>query len=153
MSIIVEVRKSQQFSTEKPFAVVRFRKGDNNTSKFAKASLNDGSSYSLTYNLNLAYPEIVDEDGNFNANEAFKTFKKEMPIGGQEPVNCYDIPVREISDHNAVIVVETKRRMEVMRPACYGTKEDAMLIARASLERQLKNKTFKVADDEDDEDE
>ena len=38
-----------------------------------------------------------------------------------------------------------------MRPACYGTREDAVLIARESLERHLKAKVFKVAIDDEDE--
>lgn len=148
MSIVTEVRKAQNFSADKPFAVVRFRKGDNKQSKFAVGSLNDGSSYSLTYNLSLIYADVKDDDDNFDANEAWKLFKKEMQVGADEPVNCYDVPISEISNYKAIIVVATKRRMETMRPACYGTREDAIRIARASLERQLRDKTFKVADDE-----
>lgn len=147
MAIVTDVRKSQTFSNEKPFAVVRFRKGGNGSSKFAVGSLNDGNSYSLTYNLSLIYPDVKNDDNEFDAKEAYKLFMSEMQIGTEEPVNCYDIPISEISEYNAVIVVSTKRRMETMRPACYGTKEDAVRIARASLERQLREKTFKPADD------
>lgn len=146
-AIVTEVRKSQTFSNEKPFAVVRFRKGTKGGSKFAVGSLNDGNSYSLTYNLSLIYPEVKNEDNEFDAKEAYKLFKSEMQIGMEEEVNCYDVPISEISEHKAVIVVATKRRMETMRPACYGTKDDAIRIARASLERQLREKTFKPADD------
>lgn len=156
MSIVTEVRKSQSFSNEKPFAVVRFRKGDNKTSKFAVGSLNDGNSYSLTYNLSLIYPEIKNDDGEFDAKEAWKTFKSEMQVGLDEPVNCYDVPISEISEYTAVVVVATKHTMQVMRPACYGTREDALRIAKASLERQLRDKTFKpaegVAESDDDDD-
>lgn len=157
MSIVTEVRKSQTFSNEKPFAVVRFRKGEKGGSKFAVGSLNDGNSYSLTYNLSLIYPDVKNEDNEFDAKEAYKLFKSEMQIGMDEPVNCYDVPISEISEYKAIIVVATKRRMETMRPACYGTREDAIRIARASLERQLREKTFKPAKDEqtndDDDDE
>lgn len=148
MAIVTEVRKSQAFSNEKPFAVVRFRKGDEKSSKFAVGSLNDGSSYSLTYNLQLIYPDVVDEDGKFKANKAYKEFEAEMKVGASEPVNCFDIPISEISEYKAVVVVATKRRMEVMRPACYGGRDDAIRIAKASLERQLREKQFKVAPDE-----
>ena len=153
--IVSEVRKSQNFSNEKPFAVVRFRKSVEKESKFAVGSLNDGNSYSLTYNLSLIYPDVVDEDDVFNANEAFKTFKKEMKIGAEEPVNGFDISISEISPYKEVYVVETKRTMQTMRPACYGDRNDAIRIAKASLERQLREKTFKIVkeDDEDDEDE
>jgi hypothetical protein len=150
---VTEVRKSQSFSNEKPFAVVRFKKSVKG-SKFAAGSLNDGNSYSLTYNLSLIYPEIKDDDGQFDEKEAWKTFKNEMQIGMEEPVNGYDVPISEISDLKAVIIKSTKRRMEVMRPACYGTRDDAIRIAKASLERQLKDKSFVPADDaEEDEEE
>jgi hypothetical protein len=77
-----------------------------------------------------------------------------MQIGMEEPVNGYDVPISEISELKAVIIKATKRRMEVMRPACYGSREDAIRIAKASLERQLKDKTFVPADDaEEDEEE
>lgn len=150
---VTEVRKSQSFSDEKPFAVVRFRKGVKG-SKFAAGSLNDGNSYSLTYNLSLIYPDVKNDDGVFDAKEAYKLFKSEMQIGMEEPVNGYDVSISEISDLKAVIIKATKRRMEVMRPACYGSREDAIRIAKASLERQLKDKTFVPADDaEEDEEE
>lgn len=150
---VTEVRKSQNFSDEKPFAVVRFRKSVKG-SKFATGSLNDGSSYSLTYNLALIYPDVKNDDGEFDSKEAYKLFKSEMKIGMDEPVNGFDIPISEISDLKAVVIKATKRRMETMRPACYGTREDAVRIAKASLQRQLKDKTFVPADDEEgDEDE
>ena len=153
--IVSEVRKSQNFSNEKPFAVVRFRKSVEKQSKFAVGSLNDGNSYSLTYNLSLIYPDVVDDNDVFDANEAFRAFKKEMRVGAEEPVNGYDISISEISPYKSVYVVETKREMQTMRPACYGDRTDAMRIAKASLERQLREKTFKIVkeDDEDDEDE
>ena len=149
MSIVTEVRKSQSFSNEKPFAVVRFRKGSEGSSKFAVGSLNDGLSYSLTYNLSLIYPDVKNDEGEFDEKAAFKQFKQEMQVGMDEPVNCFDIPISEISEYKAVKVVATNRIMQVMRPACYGSREDAIRIAKASLERQLKDKTFKVVEDKD----
>lgn len=151
MLIVSDVRKSESFSDEKPFAVVRFRKGAKE-SKFALGALSNSASYSLTYNLKLIYPAT---DGDFSAKEAWKTFKSEMKVGSEEPVNGYDIPISEISEFSEVKVVTTGRIMSVMRPAVYGTREDAIAICKASLERQLRNKTFKVvsdadADDDDD---
>lgn len=152
MLIVSDVRKSESFSDEKPFAVVRFRKGAKE-SKFALGALSNSASYSLTYNLELIYPAADGED--FSAREAWKMFKSEMKIGAEEPVNGYDIPISEISEFSEVKVVATGRIMSVMRPAVYGTREDAIAICKASLERQLRNKTFKVvsdadADDDDD---
>lgn len=160
MAIVTQIKQAESFGKDKPFAVVRFRKGGNGTSKFAVGSLNDGNSYSLTYNLQLIYPDIVDDEGNFKAKAAYKEFEKEMPVGSEEPVNCFDIPISEISEHEGVIVVATKRVMQVMRPACYGDKDDALRIAKASLKRQIDAKTFKwwdgenvEKDEEDDEEE
>lgn len=157
MSIIVEVRKSKVFDNEKPFVTVRFRKSQQG-SKFAVGNLNEGASYSTTYNLAPIYPEYVNEEGEFDAKEAWKAFKSEMKVGGEEPINCYDIPISELCDAPAVYVVETKRTMQTMRPACYGTREDAIRIAKASLERQLRDKKFRLVDgttpdDKDDDEE
>lgn len=153
MLIVSEVRKSTSFSSEKPFAVVRFRKGAKG-SKFAVGSLNDGNSYSLTYNLSLIYPECTNEGGDFDVKEAFKRFKSEMSIGMEEAVNGYDVDVSEISDYKSVFVKATKREMFTLHPACYGSKEDAIRIAKASLDRQLRQKTVvpSLNDSEDDED-
>ena len=156
MLIVSEVRKSTSFSSEKPFAVVRFRKGAKG-SKFAVGSLNDGNSYSLTYNLSLIYPECKNEEGGFDVKEAYKRFKNEMTIGMEENVNGYDVNVSDISDYKSVFVKATKREMFTLHPACYGSKEDAIRIAKASLDRQLRQKTVvptlseSDGDDEDDE--
>ena len=141
MLIVNDVRESANFSNEKPFAVVRFRKGASG-SKFAIGSLNDGAVYSLTYNLNLIYPDAVNDEGDFSAKKAFSLFKKEMQIGAEEPANGYDVEISEISDFYAVKIVATKRIMRVIRPACYGGKDDAIRIAKASLSRQIREKVF-----------
>ena len=85
-----------------------------------------------------------------------------MKVGSEENVNCFDIRISEISDYKAVKIKADGRIMQIMRPACYGEKEAPLRIARASLERQLRDKTFvpvdidgvaeidAVADDDDD---
>ena len=148
MLIVSDVRESTNFSNEKPFAVVRFRKSVEG-SKFAKASLNSGGVYSSTYNLQIAYPDCKNEEGKFSAKRAFNLFKEEMEIGAEEPIDGYDIDVSEISDFVAVKIVATKRIMRTIRPAVYGDKEDAKRIAKASLQRQLKEKTFVGMTEED----
>lgn len=161
MLIVSEVRKSTMFSNEKPFAVVRFRKGAKG-SKFAVGSLNDGQSYSLTYNLSLIYPEIKDDDGNFDVKEAYKVFKKEMVVGAEEPVNGFDVPIAELNDKGITRVKikgSDREPMSIMHPACYGSEDDARRIAQASFNRQIREKTFipvtdgNTAKDDDDEEE
>ena len=154
MLTVSEVRKSTMFSAEKPFAVVRFRKSAGG-SKFAKGSLNDGTSYSLTYNLSMIYPEIKNEDGDFDATEAYKTFKKEMQVGAEEPVNGFDVLISELNDKGIKrvrIKGSDREPMQVMHPACYGDKEDAFRIAKASFDRQIREKTFIPVTDDDDDD-
>lgn len=143
--LVQEVRKSESFSNEKPFAVVRFVKGTKGGSKFRAGSLADSVSYSLTYNLSQIYTakdnENLWEGGEFNAKAAFKLFREEMPAGYDESeVQGYDILVSEISDFEAVIITKTKVEMQVLHPACYGTREDALRIAKRSLQRQLAQK-------------
>jgi len=161
MLIVSEVRKSTMFSAEKPFAVVRFRKGAKG-SKFAVGSLNDGQSYSLTYNLSLIYPDLKDDDGNFDVKEAYKVFKKEMAVGAEEPVNGFDVPISELNDKGITrvrIKGSDREPMSVMHPACYGDESDARRIAQASFNRQIREKTFipvvetEGAKDDDDEEE
>ena len=141
MLIISEVRKSTNFSNEKPFAVVRFKKNVEG-SKFANASLNGGGVYSSTYNLQIAYPDVVGEDDKFDAKKAYRLFTDEMRIGAKEPIDGYDIDVSEVSNFVAVKIVSDGRIMKTIRPAVYGDREDAKRIAKASLQRQIKAKTF-----------
>ena len=154
MLIVSEVRKSTMFSAAKPFAVVRFRKAANG-SKFAKGSLNDGTSYSLTYNLSLIYPDVKNDDNEFDVNEAYKTFKKEMQIGAEEPVNGYDVLISDLNDKGITrvrIKGSDREPMQVMHPACYGDEKDAFRIAKASFDRQIREKTFIPVKDDNDND-
>ena len=148
MLIVSDVRESTNFSNEKPFAVVRFRKTAGG-SKFAIGNLNSSSVYSSTYNLQMIYPDCKNDEGKFSAKRALNLFKEEMQIGMEEPIDGYDIDVSEISDFSAVKIVATKRIMRTIRPAVYGTKEDALRVAKASLQRQIKEKTFVGLTEED----
>ena len=148
MLIVSDVRKSANFSNEKPFAVVRFRKCAEG-SKFAIGNLNSSSVYSSTYNLQLIYPDALNDDDKFSAKKAYEMFSEEMRVGMEEPINGFDIDVCEISDFVAVKIKENGRIMRTIRPAVYGDKEDAKRIAKASLQRQLKEKTFVGMTEED----
>lgn len=148
MLIVSDVRESASFSDEKPFVLVRFRKPAGG-SKFAIGNLNSSSVYSSTYNLQMIYPDCKNDEGKFSAKRAFNLFKEEMEIGAEEPIDGYDIDISEISDFVAVKIVATKRIMHTIRPAIYGDREDAKRIAKASLQRQLKEKAFIGMTEED----
>lgn len=147
-AIVSNIRKSENFSSEKPFVVIVFHKESESVSKIAKAALTEGGAYSLTYNLQLLFPECMTDENTFDENAAYKRFKEVIKVGDVEPVNCFDIPISEISDgaFEAVKVVTSGRVMQTMRPAVYGDRVDALRIAKNSLDRQIKKKTLKVFD-------
>lgn len=156
-AIITGIKKCEGYSNDKPFAVLTFKKAQSAGSKLAVGCLTNGSSYSATYNLAVAYADCTDEDKKFSAKLAWKTLNEDYSLGStEEGIECYDIAISEISDFERVKIVSSGREMSVMHPAVYGTREDAKAIAKRSLERQLKQKTLKPitdADDDDDDDE
>ena len=115
--------------------------------------LTNGNLYSATFNLSIAYSDCVDDDDKFSAKLAWKTFCEEYTIGKEEDIACYDVAINEISEFEGVVIAATKREMREMHVAVYGEREDAIRIAKRSLERQLRQKTLKpigTADDDDD---
>ena len=157
MLIVSSVKKSQSWGNDSWLAVVRFISGASGGSKFAKGSLADNESYSLTYDLQVIYAdECKDDDDKFDPNMAFKLFKSEMNVGREEPVNGYEFSISDLSHLTieAVKIVSTGRVMRTMRPACYGNREKAFLLAQNNLRAQLAKKRFVPYEDEpSDEDE
>lgn len=160
--IVVSVKKSRSWALDNALAVVRFSPSVVGNSKFAAGSLADSETYSLTYDLSVIYgKECVDDDGKFDANAAFKTFKDEMKVGADEPVNGYEFSISELSGNkfDAVEIKANGRIMRTMRPACYGDRNKARLLAENNLRAQLAKKAFVIhvneekADDETDEEE
>lgn len=155
-AIVTSVKKCEGYGNEKPFAVITYKKMSAKGSKIATACLTNGSSYSATYNLAVAYSDCVDDDKKFSAKLAWKALCEDYPLGTvEEGIECFDIAISEISELEAVKIVSSGNTMAVMHPAVYGDREDAKAIAKRSLERQLRQKTLKpiVEDDDDDDDE
>jgi hypothetical protein len=151
MLIVSSVTKSASWSADKPLAVVRFVCGESSQSKFAVGSLSDNESYSLTYDLGIIYAkECKDDDDKFDAAAAFKLFKAEMPVGHEEPVNGYEFSISELTNGSisAVKVKSSGRVMRTMRPACYGSREKARLLALNNLKTRLARKDF-IPENED----
>lgn len=155
ISVINSIKKCENFSNEKPFVVITFRP-KSKEGKLASMCLTNGNLYSATFNLSIAYSDCVDDDDKFSAKQAWKAFSEEYTIGKEEEIGCYDVLISDVSEFEGVVIVATKREMREMHIACYGEREDALRIAKRSLERQLRAKTLKpigTADDDDDDDE
>lgn len=151
MLIVSSVKKSNSWAKDSWLSVVRFISGATSGSKFAAGSLADNESYSLTYDLQVIYAkECKDDDGNFDSAAAFRLFKSEMLVGAEEPVNGYEFSISELSHGkiDAVKIVQTGRVMRTMRPACYGGREKAFLLAANNLRAQLAKKRFVPYEDE-----
>ena len=153
-AIVKSVEKFKDFNAEKPYVTVRFVAA-NGGSKFAAAAFGTNSLYSLTYDLSLAYGDDEDcknDEGKFSPKKAYSKFTEEMPVGSmQEDVNCFDVPVSEISQYEKVKIVADGREMSVIRVATYADKERAVQIAKNGLLRQLRDKTLKAITKEDEE--
>ena len=126
------------------YAVVRFRRANENVSRFAIASLNDNVSYVLTYDLSVLYPddEFFNDKGKFLAADAYKAFCEEMKKGSKEEINLFDIDISEISEFDVVWNVETGNEITQLHIATYGNRENAVSIAKRGLRRAIKDKIY-----------
>jgi hypothetical protein len=158
--IIQSIKKAENFGSDNAFVSVRFAKRTSG-SKFAIGCLNDGESYSATYDLQRIYPEFYDkEDKKFKAKKALEQFESEMIIGQDEDINGYEFSIASLTDGKIekVKIAGTDKEMIVMRPACYGDEAHAKQLCLNSLRRQLADKTLipivdkKDDDNDDDED-
>ncbi len=123
------------------FAVVRFKRQNEKASKFAIGSLNDSVSYTLTYDLTQIYTddEFFDKKGNFDAENAFETFKSELSVGTKEDVNLFDIDISDISEFDKVWNKETGNEVTQLHIATYGNEQNAVSIAKRGLSRAIKD--------------
>lgn len=136
------------------FAVVRFRRASENVSRFAIASLNDNVSYVLTYDLSVLYTD--DEffnKGKFLANDAYKAFCEELKKGSKEEINLFDIDVNEISQFEKVWNTESGNEIVQLHIATYGTRENAVSIAKRGLSRAIRDKIYTTVEPQSEENE
>ena len=144
-AIVKSIEKFKDFGAKKPYVTVRFAAA-NGCSKLAAAAFGTNSLYSLTYDLSLAYgddKDCKDGEGKFSPNLAYDQFCDEMKVGSrQDDVNCFEIPISEISQYEKVKIVANNREMYAIRVATYAGKERAIQIAKNGLLRQLRDKTL-----------
>lgn len=137
---VISIEKSKTFGQEvngqkRYIAVIAMCKTTEGGSKFACGAFGTNNTYKLSLDLVAVYGDdenCKNDEGNFSANKAFETLKKEYTPEG---VGLYDIDLGD-----TYIVKETKREMTTARIAIYGTEEDARKYAMRSLARDLEAK-------------
>ena len=101
-----------------------------------KGAFGSANSYTLSFDLSRIFPEMVGENGKFKRMAAYKEFLGIMPIGINIPeINCFDIPVSEISDYTAVEFLrgDEVRTIKVYHLAVMGDREQAVQLAKSGL--------------------
>lgn len=102
----------------------------------AKGAFGSANSYILSFDLSRIFPEMVGENGKFKRMAAYKEFLNIMPIGINVPeINCFDIPVSEISDFEGVQFDRNgeTRTIKVYHLAVMGNKDAAVQLAKSGL--------------------
>lgn len=102
----------------------------------AKGAFGSANNYTLSFDLSRIFPEMVGENGKFKRMAAYKEFLEIMPIGINVPeINCFDIPVSEISDFEGVIFERDgeKRTIKTYHLAVMGDRDAAVQLAKSGL--------------------
>lgn len=102
----------------------------------AKGAFGSANSYTLSFDLARIFPEMVGESGKFKRMAAYKEFLGIMPIGINVPeINCFDIPVSEISDFEGVTFERDgeTRTIKTYHLAVMGNREQAVQLAKSGL--------------------
>ena len=102
----------------------------------AKGAFGSANSYTLSFDLSRIFPEMVGENGKFQRMKAYKEFLGIMPIGINVPeINCFDIPVSEISDFDGVQFEKDgeTRTIRTYHLAIMGNREQAVQLAKSGL--------------------
>lgn len=102
----------------------------------AKGAFGSASSYTLSFDLSRIFPEMVGENEKFKRVAAYKEFLNIMPIGINVPeINCFDIPVSEISDFEGVQFDRNgeTRTIKVYHLAVMGNRDAAVQLAKSGL--------------------
>ena len=106
----------------------------------AKGAFGSANSYTLSFDLARIFPEMVNEQGKFQRMKAYKEFLGIMPIGINVPeINCFDIPVSEISDFEGVQFDRNgeTRTIKVYHLAVMGNRDAAVQLAKSGLQNGI----------------
>lgn len=102
----------------------------------AKGAFGSANSYTLSFDLSRIFPEMVGDGGKFQRMKAYAAFTEMMPLGLNIPeVNCFDIPISEISDFEGVTFKRDgeTRTIKTYHLAVMGNREQAVQLAKSGL--------------------
>ena len=106
----------------------------------AKGAFGSTNSYTLSFDLSRIFPELIGENGKFKRMAAYKEFLGIMPIGINIPeINCFDIPVSEISDYEGVTFERDgeTRTIKTYHLAVMGDRDAAVQLAKSGLQNGI----------------
>ena len=115
-------------------------KSSNLAGMLAKGAFGSANSYTLSFDLSRIFPEMVGDSGKFQRMKAYDAFTEMMPSGLNIPeVNCFDIPVSEISDFEGVQFERNgeTRTIKVYHLAVMGNREQAITLAKSGLQNGI----------------
>lgn len=115
-------------------------KASNLSSLLAKGAFGSANSYTLSFDLSRIFPEMVGDGGKFQRMKAYDAFLEIMPLGINVPeINCFDIPVSEISDYEGVSFERNgeTRTIKVYHLAVMGEREQAVALAKSGLQNGI----------------
>ena len=98
--------------------------------------------YQMTIDLQRAFPQAVNDDGEWSANVAYKQFKEIMHVGDTiGEIHCYDVAISDISDYVAVQLPDG-RVMRTFHLAA-ESEEIAVRLAKSNLLGRVKKGSLK----------
>lgn len=127
-------------------------KASNLAGLLAKGAFGSANSYTLSFDLSRIFPEMVSDAGKFQRMRAYEAFVEIMPLGINVPeINCFDIPVKEISDFEGVTFERNgeTRTIKVYHLAVMGDREQAIALAKSGLQNGIAKKRLTPIDDND----
>lgn len=141
--LVLNIRKAKNASNSKPYATVKFL--NIQESDLESTELKDNKIYKCTYDLSLVYPELNDEEGNFDFEKAYSIFTKEL--FGIEDVKCIDIPLAKVCKHNTLIKRIGGIKITNILRAYYTNEESVIENTRNYITKQLSQKALLIPDD------
>ena len=108
--------------------------------KLAQGAFGSIKDYTLSFDLEKHFREMVAENGYFDRMSAYNEFCELVRVGEEMPeVKCYDIPVSEISDFKGVVFERNgnPHTIKTYHLAFIGTREAAVNYAKSGLAKGL----------------
>lgn len=142
--LVLNIRKAINASNSMPYAIVKYL--NIQKSDLDSTELEDNKIYQATYNLSLAYPELMDENNCFDFEKAYSIFTEEVS-GIQEDVKCIDIPLIKVCKHNFLIKRSGGLKITSIPLAYHENEESVIEYAKNYVARQLSKNAWLAPDE------